>query len=152
MIFINSIGALDPNAIRGSGFASAPFPEVAGHDEVVRIGELVSASEADVWAYGHGQAPRVWESASLANSADIAFREGYVNILVSYLNHKALLWFPAEHEYFVICTAPHLLERIRADELFSYDFKAYSSEDYFQGNKKTFLEGVLREYTIPASA
>lgn len=47
-IFNNSNGALDPNAIRGSGFASAPFPEVAGHDEVVRIGELAGASEADV--------------------------------------------------------------------------------------------------------
>ena len=149
--FINSSGALDPNAIRSSGFASAPGPEVAGHDEIIQVGELAGASDADVLAYGYGQKPRVWESASLDNSADIAFREGYDNILVGYLPRKAFLWLPSEHEYFVICTAPDLLERIRADELFSYDFKEYSNGDYFQGNKKDFLEGVLREYTISAS-
>lgn len=149
--FINSSGALDLNSIRGFGFASAPFPEVAGHDEIIRVGELVGASDANVWAYGYGQKPRVWKSASLENSADIAFREGYDNILIGYLPRKAFLWLPSEHEYFVICTAQNLLERIRADELFSYDFKEYYNEAYFKGNKRDFLEGVLREYTVSAS-
>lgn len=150
-IFINQSGALDVNAIRASGFASAPFPEVAGHDEIVRVGELLGALDADIWAYGYGQAPRTWKSAGLATAADIAFRDGYDNILVSYLPNKGLLWLPAEHEYFVICTAPHLLERICEDELFSYSFEEYASEEYFKGSKKNFLEIIHRKYTIPAS-
>ncbi len=149
--FIPANTVLNPAAVQAAGLAAAPFPETAGHDEISRIGALAGTQQAELWAYGHAQAPRYFAPAHLDAVAKTAFLEGHDNILIAYPNPHLLLWLPAEHEFFVVCAPPPLLGQIQADALFDYDFSAYLAEPYFRGRKKDFLNAILRDYTIASA-
>lgn len=149
--FIPSNTVLNPAAVRAAGLAAAPFPETAGRDEILKIGTLADAQQAEMWAYGHAQAPRYFAPAHLDTVAETAFREGHDNILMVYPNPHILLWLPAEHEFFVVCAPSPLLQQIQADALFGYDFSAYLAEPYFRDKTKSFLQAILRDYTIASA-
>lgn len=146
--FVPDSTSLSAEAVRRAGFGAAPFPEVAGDDEILRVGECVRAVSATLWAYEHGRPAECFQQLSLSDAARLCFEKGHSHTLLSFDDRDLLIWQPDDHEYFVIFGNRQMLDAVSRSGIFTYSFDEYKNEPFFAGKRADFLHAVGERYTI----
>lgn len=146
--FITSETTLDPDAIRGRGFAARIFPEFPSEEEIALISDLIGATEIEFWAHEFGLPSQHFAAQPVGLMFEKLFENAPYGLLIHFLGRNLFIWAPEDHEFLVVFGNPDMVHNVEQSGVFSYKFADYLESGDLSNKTVKHLEQMMETYTI----